>query len=464
MRKILFIFLFFSGEMVFAQNKQLLYNFDGLPQNLMSNPGGETDFDMNFGLPLFSGIHFSAGSTGVTFYDVFKTEGGTVNDNIREALGNLTNQDFFTVNQQLELVFFGWRGKNSRYFSGGIYQEMDAILYFPKDPAILAYEGNKDHISKTFDFSDLAFSAEVLNVFHFGFTNYYSEDLNYGARAKIYSSIFNAYSVDNRGSFRTIPSPAAPNLYRHFVNMDVMVKTAGYASLIDDGTTARQKISQVGSRAFLGGNLGLGLDLGFSYYMNDQTRFTGSVIDIGFIYQNKDVENYHYYGDYVTDGIELGFPNGPSPPYWDIWEDDLDKHLKDETLFDSYVTWRPVKFNASVDFGFNENMTPCNCHKPSGRREYYNHISFHLFSMKRPKDFVHAATLSFDKTFSENFRGKITYTADSFSFTNIGLLFSSTFNGFNFYLAADNLLSYINLAKAHNASIQLGFQLLINRE
>lgn len=464
MGKIIFIILLFASQIIIGQNKQLLYNFDGLPQNLMSNPGAETNFDMHFGLPLLSGVHVSAGSSGVSFYDIFKTEGGSVNNNIREAINGLTNKDFFTVNEQLELVFVGWRNESKRYFSAGIYQETDAILYFPKDPAILAYEGNKNHISQTFNFSDAAFSAEILNVFHFGFTNYYSDDLSYGVRAKLYSSILNAQSVDNHGTFRTIPSPAGPNIYRHFLNLNFLVKTAGYASMIDENTTASQKISQAGSRAFLGGNLGFGLDLGFTFYLDDRTRFTGSILDIGFIHQQKDVEQYLYHGQYYTDGIELLFPGGPSPAYWDIWEDDLDKHLEDETLYDSYVTWRPVKLNASVDFGFDEDTTPCNCHKPTGRRQYYNHISFQLFSMHRPKGFIHAATLAFDKKLTQNFRAKVTYTADSFSYSNIGLLFSSTFNGYNVYLAADNLLSYTNLAKAHNASVQFGFQFLINRE
>jgi hypothetical protein len=120
--------------------------------------------------------------------------------------------------------------------------------------------------------------------------------------------------------------------------------------------------------------------------------------------------------------------------------------------------------NASVDFGFRENAEPCNCHKPMGRRRYYNHLGAHFFAMKRPRGLNYATTLYFDKTFNERFRGKISYTADSYSFSNIGLLLSARLYNFNVYLAADNLLDYTNLAKARNASVQLGFQLIFNRE
>jgi hypothetical protein len=448
-----------------AQNKQLLYNFDDLPQTLLLNPGAETNFDMHFGIPFFSQIHLSAGSSGVNMYDIFKDDGGSINDRIKESLHNFSRKDFFTINQQLEIFSIGWRDNKRRYYTAGVYQEMDAILYFPKDPAVLAYEGNKNYIGKNFDFSDAAFTADVLNVFHIGFTNYYSKDLNYGFRGKIYSGVFNAHSVDNRGIFRTELSPAGPNLYRHYMsNLDVLINTAGWADLEDsrDDISNRELMSNLVKKAFLGGNLGLGLDAGFTWYPTDQYRITGSILDVGFMRQSRNVENYRYYGDYQTDGIELLFPG--TREYWDEWEDDLDRNLKDETLTNSYTTWRPVKLNASIDFGFSENAEPCNCYRPMGRRRYFNHLGAQVFAIKRPRGLNYATTIYYDKTFNENLRGKITYTADSFSFSNIGLLVSARLSNFNVYLAADNLLDYTNLAKAQNASIQVGFQLMFSRE
>lgn len=451
-----------------AQNKQLLYGFDDLPQSLMSNPGAEVSFDMHIGFPLLSQVHLSAGSSGVTLYDIFQDTPGSINDRIRERLHKMTRNDFFVINQQLEILSIGWRDNRRRYYTAGIYQELDAFAYFPKDPALLAYEGNNDYIGRSFLFSDVAFTADVLNVFHVGFTNYYSENLNYGFRAKLYSGVFNAHSVKNRGVFRTVPSPEGPNLYRHYLrNIDLLINTSGYADLLDaQNPSGVGTMGRLGKRAFLGGNLGLGFDAGFTWYPEEQYRISGSILDMGFINQTKSVESYRYYGDYYTDGIELIFP-GPGerePNYWDEWEDHLDRNLEDKTLHNSYITWRPVKVNASVDFGFHENTEPCNCHKPMGRRRYYNHLGAHVFAMKRPRGVNYATTIYFDKTFSENFRTKISYTVDSFSFSNIGFLISARLYDFNVYLAADNLLDYVNLARANNASLQFGMQMIFNRE
>ena len=72
MRYPLYLFMFLFIETATSQNKHLLYNFDELPQNLMSNPGAEVNFDLHAGLPFFSQIHISAGSSGVSLYDIFK--------------------------------------------------------------------------------------------------------------------------------------------------------------------------------------------------------------------------------------------------------------------------------------------------------------------------------------------------------------------------------------------------------
>ncbi|HKJ48425.1 MAG TPA: hypothetical protein VJ973_05015, partial [Christiangramia sp.] len=78
------LFLFcFSG---FGQNRPLLYNVDDLPQSLLQNPGARIDFIRHFGVPFFSQIHLSAGSTGVTAYDVFADDGTDVNQRVRNVM------------------------------------------------------------------------------------------------------------------------------------------------------------------------------------------------------------------------------------------------------------------------------------------------------------------------------------------------------------------------------------------
>ncbi len=457
MRLFLLIFLFLTGQLAVAQNKQLLYNVNSLPQNLMSNPGGEVRFDMHAGIPFFSHLSFSAGSSGVSLYDIFGEGEGTVNDKIDYSLSRISNKDFFTVRNQVELLSLGWRNNKDNYFSAGIYQEADVFAYFPKDLAVLAWEGNENQ--KNFHLSDLAFTGEVLNVFHFGVSHYWNRDLNVGIRAKLYSGVINVRSIDNNGDFFTYGNSgdgvARPKLRK----VDILLRTAGLGPFLDENKmTNKELFSHFRSQAFLGGNMGVGVDLGFTYFLSDQYRITGSLLDIGMLKHSDDVRTFRYYGDYESgQGSEL------DPDHPDSGE--LGEYFHEEELSEPYISTRPVKFNASFDYGFEEelDLAACDYRKLRPRRRYRNHVGLQVFSMKRPRGLVNAATVYVDRKFSRNFFGKLTYTVDSFSFSNVGLLVSGRFSNFNLYLAADNLLDYTNLAKARNASVQLGFQFLFDK-
>ena len=132
MRLIFFCIMVLWTTVLFSQNKQLIYGVKEIPQSLLVNPGGIVEQKYHFGIPFLSQFHINGGSSGVTVYDIFQESEGDINNRIQNALNGMDNTDFFTSTQQLELINFGWRAKNEIYFSGGVYQEFDFILYFPK--------------------------------------------------------------------------------------------------------------------------------------------------------------------------------------------------------------------------------------------------------------------------------------------------------------------------------------------
>ncbi len=457
--------LFFYGLLCTAQNKQLLYNVESLPQSLMSNPGTSIHFDRHIGIPALSGLSFEAGSSGVSAYDIFR-EGGDINHAIDLAITNLDEKDFFTVNQQFELLSFGWRNREGdTYYSGGLYQETDVLLYFPSDLATLAYRGNAGFIDTAFEFSDLNATAQLLTAYHFGINKELSEKWQVGARAKVYMSIANVHSTKNEGNFITRTTIDGPNFYEHQVRSGVVqAATSGLEFLYDDkGYDAGQTIKS----AIWSGNKGLGVDLGFTHFIDEHWRITGSAIDLGFIRHSKDTRSYRVAGSYATSGIALEFPaiiNGTTPSeYWDEFQDEFeDSFTVTDSIRDGYTTWRPLKLNFSAQYGFGDAYSEgCDCTNNS-RTNDPNKVGLHLYSIKRPQGFQAAATAYFDRRWGEWLRTRFTYTVDPRSANNIGLLVSTDFKHFNLYLAADNLLSYPNLAKAQGASVQLGMQLIFD--
>ena len=158
MRIVISIILFLCFSVLTAQNKQLLYNVSALPQTLMSNPGANINFDGHIGIPFLSQISFAVGSSGVDMHDIFKTSSNGINSRITNTIQRLTNQDYFMVNEQIEILSLGWRINKDNYLSAGVYQETDLFAYFPKDPMVLINEGNNDYLNVPFKFASTSSS------------------------------------------------------------------------------------------------------------------------------------------------------------------------------------------------------------------------------------------------------------------------------------------------------------------
>jgi hypothetical protein len=462
MRKIIVFFILGMTICGFSQNKQVLYNFTSIPQSLMTNPGSDVKYKWYFGVPLVSGISTNIGSSGFSAYDLFANNGIDFNDKLRKVLFSTSRKDRVAINEQLEVFSGGFRigaEENRAYVSFGMYQEFDFLSYMPKDIAILAIDGNKDYLGKVFNLGDLSAKADLLSVFHIGYNKNINGNLIVGARAKIYSSIFNATSTNNSGYIYTIPSNST--VYEQVIYSNLQLQTSGITKYDDEGDDT-DIAKDIRKKALLGGNLGLGFDLGLTYYPQKNLQITASAVDIGFIKHSKEVETLRYKGYYKFNGVLPSF-NGVNQP------NDAFQEFKDaiplDTLYSKYTTWRPAKFNASIQYSFEEEESEgCNCQRFDAETFYKSAIGAQLFVMTTPRTPLVAFTTYYRRKIFSALEMKATYTLDSYSFTNIGLGLSSKLGPVNFYILADNLLEYKDVSKANSLSFQLGFNVVFKEE
>lgn len=452
-----------------AQNKQVLYGFNEIPQNLLINPGAEVDNDWYVGIPLLSHIHANVGFSGVSPYDLFVKDGRDFNSKLKDIVYSMDNKDVFAINQQLEILSGGFAFGNgyekNKYLSFGLYEELDVFVYFPKDYAVLAYEGNYNNINRKFNLGDLNASGELISVFHVGYNKKINKKFTIGARGKIYSSIININSTRNTGTFVTVPG--TENFYRHIFSLGLEARTSGLSSLINDNNSeVNNDISTIKKRILFGGNLGLGLDIGFTYKFKNNLTLDASIQDIGFIRHKKDVENYSLRGRYEFEGINPLFSgsNGEqtAQEYWDEIANQYDNLFELKKDNQAYTTWRPLKLNAAVKYAFGgNNKEICDC--KSNKDGYTNALGVQLFMINRPKQPQIALTAFYYKKIFRQLRLKATYTADSYSSSNIGLGLSAHLGNVNFYAMADNLLKFQNLAQAQSLSLQVGFNYIFTK-
>lgn len=466
--QLLFTVLFWACLVVQGQNKQLLYDFTEIPQAAMINPGMETDFQWYSGVPALSGIMLQAGSSGISVNDIFADDGLDINEKVRQrAVFGMKPTDELSGTFQLEFLNFGFRGSDPDiFYSAGTYLEGDAISYWLRDYAILAFEGNADRLNQRFELGHLKTRGELVNVFHFGVNKKVDRELTLGGRAKIYSSIFDFNSTQNKGYFVTTEGES--NIYASTLNADMELRTSGLLALDE----AREDDNIAGTaikRALFGGNLGVGIDLGFTYYLNEQTVVTGSLLDLGFIYHTNATKNYTLIGDATVEGVVItpGETINPDTDFWEDLVDDIESFVPYEENNENYIAFRPTKLYASLRYNFGEQVAPkgnCECGinatSNSLRSKYANSVGGQLYMINRPRGPQAALTGFYQRRLGNIMAIKGTYTVDKFSYTNLGLGLNLQLGPVNLYAMADNLLAYSNLADSRYVSFQLGLNII----
>lgn len=462
--------LFTSGAI--AQNKSVLYDFNEIPQSLSVNPGVETDFKWFAGVPLLSGISGYGGSNGISVHDIFADDGVDINVKFRErALNTLTPKDEFSSTIQLEYLTGGFRGENPNlFYSFGGYLEFDNITYWPQDYASLIFDGNADQLGRRFDLGDLKTQGSLVNVLHFGVNKKVDRNLTIGGRAKIYSGIVDYSSTSNNGHLSN--TEGQNNLIATNLNTDLLLRTSGLQDL-DNASDSDTLTNEIISRALFGGDLGLGIDVGFTYHLTERITITGSLLDVGFIYHSSDPKSYSLKGNTTVEGIQINVMENFASLDRDFWQDlvdDIEAEVPFETDTKSYVSFRPTKLYASIRNDFGEpvgkgGQQSCDCTAGSSgggelRTKYRNSVGGQLYVINRPRGPQMALTGFYTRRIGNILALKGTYTVDKFSYTNVGLGMNLQAGPVNFYIMADNLLSYNNIADTNYASFQFGLNII----
>lgn len=448
MRSVILIILIVFSLKINAQNKQLLYGFAGLPQTLMLNPGAEVENKFYVGFPLFSQVSLNGGFTGFSAYDIFADTATDINVKIANVVENFGAAEFIEVSEQLEVFSGGFGLNETTYVSFGYYQELAGLFKVPGDLVDLFYDGNNE-INRSYSINKLDGRLELLGVYHVGVSKKINSKWQVGGRFKLYSGVLNAKSTGNTGALVT--TNGVENIYSHELqNIDALVQTSGI--ILDDYDSVEP--SDYIKKMFFSGNYGVGVDVGFTYHFKKQWTLSGSAQDIGFIYYKNDVESYRVKGDFMMEGVDLNFDSDNPEDYWGDLSDRFEEEVIVDTLYTNYVSTRPLKLNGAINYAFGRKFDECRFETRPGK--YSNKVGLQLFSSVGSVHSYVAATLFYERWFSKHFQAKVTYTADPYSFSNLGAGISTQFGPVNLYLLADNLLYLNNLYDAKSMSVQIG--------
>ncbi len=456
-----------------AQNMQILYGFDQLPQNLLLNPGTEVDYDKHYGVPLLSNLYLDFGSSNknVTYNEIIK-EGEDRGDALRNLndLG-LTPGDVFIFNQQIEVFNVGMRLKNPKYYlSFGMYQQIDGFSAYPTDFVTIFLDGddpNRDGrplIEERYSASHVNAAVQMLGVFHAGLNKKVNDKLTLGARLKILSGSFGLETSANQGTYYLGLDRLADKPYIHnYEYMRVRLNTSGLLNSFDLSSDLGDPAELISGLFFLNGSMGLAADFGFSYQLNENIKITGSLVDIGMTRFNHKLTTIEFEDAVIaTEDYYLPF-EGNELDYWQSLN--VLGEIPLETSEKEYVHFRAPKINASVRYDMKrkvkaENSVFRNVRADMASEFLTSSFGMQVFTEFRPRVPLWAITGFYSRELTRFLNAKVTYTIDRFSATNVGLGASVRVKAFNFYTALDNLLALPDSKNSNYQSFQLGMNFI----
>lgn len=446
---LILLFLALSFKAI-TQNRSVLYDFAEIPQAQLLNPALDFSNKKHIGVPFLSGLQTEIGFKNFSLFDFFGANSTPFIEKISNLTNRLSSRDFLTINSQIEIINAGFRLNRRSYLSFGVYQETDAILYFPRDLLAISLDGNV--IDRAYNVSHLNFQADILNVFHVGLSRKMNDKIHLGVRFKLYTSIANAQSKNNSGTLLT--TRGTDNLLTNrFDNLNLSLQTAGLP--IEEGFN-----NYVLGENLLN-NLGIGLDFGVTKQISSQLKLSASILDFGFISYTKKIENYAVNGSYSFEGTEAVFSDDEDSEPWQDVLSEFEEELSFSENSSSYISLRPIKINAAIKYGFGKYRSK-QCYDNTNKNEYANAVGAQFFSVFRPRGPILALTGFYERMITKNFKTKLTYTLDSFSLSNIGIGASTKIGKVYFYGTIGNLIQFADISKSNNFVAQMGINYIVN--
>ena len=293
MKKYIFsLFLLAIGFTAIAQQEFGTHFMSNIPQSTFTNPAAFGNYKVTVSLPsVYAGFYNTAFSPD----DIFIKNGNTLELNVGDALDELQDRNNLTLNTSFETIGFSIQSKKFRFsFNHGL--KVNASLNFPKEMLQFFWGGNAQFIDETIN---IAPRVNVMAYQEFGFGVGYkvSENLTLGTRLK--------YLV-GAGAFYTSNSVIAvhtdPDFFALSADVDFLIHTAGIPEAdLNNGEFFDFDFSN----NFFGENRGFAIDLGANLSVGDKINIQTSILNLGKINWEEQVNNYWSLGSIEFDGFDL---------------------------------------------------------------------------------------------------------------------------------------------------------------
>lgn len=445
-----YIFILPAG-VVSAQHNNTIFWMQGIPQSSYSNPGLQPKAGFYLGLPGVSSVYAGFLNRGFAPSDIFAINpDGSLFINDTTFLANLQNKNHFAPDAQVDILGFGFRSKRD-YFSFNITNKITGQFGYPRDLMALLLRGNDYFLSNSIpgDLSGIGLNMSHYHELGIGYSRRWTDNLTAGVRLKALLGLANLNFERNNLQLVTDPDNFALLLASDLlINKSLPIQISPIDSIGKPGHELNYEDIDPVDYISNTQNLGFAIDLGASYKINDYFTVTASMIDLGFIRWNSDVENFAMSGEFEFDGIEvddffLNEQGTETDPFNDILDTISDIFEITETT-NSYRTALNTKVFASVAFH------PTDAHK-------FGILGRGLFFYGQ---FIPSFTLSYNWQPIPHLGTSLSYSLINGRFNNVGAGLHLNLGPLQVYTVVDNFWPALRPHTLQAATVHLGVNIV----
>jgi len=434
------VMLFFVLQ-IKAQQNNTLFLMHELPQSNIVNPAVQIPCKLYIAIPLIGSTHINAYSSGFSFNDIFEKGSDDIFYIKPENIVDKANKyEIIATETHLTLLSFGYKFKQN-YFTFSINEKINTYQLFSKNLASFIIHGNSQFEGKNADFGNLRVNGNHYREYAFGWSRNINEKLQLGFKLKLLYGKANIYT-----------NPSIINLYtdKNTFNLNLVSSIDTYTSLpAEFNTNSKNQVNDVhlpkdfNKKEYLMNtdNKGAGFDFGMIYEINEDYTLSASLLDIGKINWQGNLNHLQSRGSLDVTGST--FQNGLNDA--NEFSDTLLTVFRPKLYTKNYSS--PLVPNTYI--GLTRNIN-----------DWINvgsvyHAEF--FKKRIHSSFTFSANT---ELINKHLYSSVSYTLQNNQFNNIGIGIGAKVGSVHFHAISDNIPAFFSLLDARNVNLRFGISIL----
>ena len=408
-----------------------------IPQANFLNPAVQQDCRLFIGLPVISSVHVNEANSGFTLNQLLdKQADGSYTIDADFVTDKLAPRNFFSSEAHITLLAAGLR-QNAYYFTFSINEKDNSLVFYQRDMALLALNGNTQFEGKRVSMQSTGVFFNHYREYALGISKQISEAKTFGVKAKLLFGKLNAETRKMNVSLFT-----EENTFDLFFNADSRINASLPYSIEADSSGNYEIVERysapLSDYILNRRNPGFALDFGFLYRYSDEIVFSGSLLDLGFIHYASNLTNYSLTGEYQYDG-----PLNDSVITVDYVNDLLNSvtaNMEDDLATNAYYHFLTPR----ILLGASYEMSP----KISFNALWYNRVhqmkyqtGFMLSALARPLEYLETS---------------LSWSYMNRSALNLGVGIAYGRSPLQVYLVSDNILAPLFPMNTKNLNLRFG--------